>query len=955
METKNLSSVLEELNLTIIESRMEEHLVHGKTLSVFAFQIKAVYKDKEFEWEILKIYEEFRVMLKTLKKATGSELDLPQLPVKSQFVRMTQKAQLEICDSVLSGILGHQNYRKALVFAEFIEVSFSSFEENTQKYKEGYVSALGSSRIKKQKTCWVCYKAVRGFRKLWLRINKFGVEFSQSNFFNEIAEVIPFEKKFQVLTDRKNAIHSDGICVRTSQHNFIFRVGSRFKQKEWKDHITQAFEAFKALDSLQFSLENGVSFPVRTTEELKYYVDSQNYYSDLYYTLKSAQKYVFISDWWMSPELYLLRPSESHPESQIVEVLGSLADKGIEVYVFLYKEITLSLSINSLHTKNQLLERNPNIQVIRHPNFELSGWVFLWSHHSKMVCIDGRVGFMGGLDLCYGRFDNSSHYLKDTEEPYVWNGIDYSNVRVADFVEVENWQQELISRHECPRMPWHDLAVCMKGQVVKDMAKHFREIWNHAVCDITGVGQSMIGLQHQQSIRSFKTRLQSNVKVVLNKVVDHTQVNPEKGLFKNLIDRLKYQNEEQSEVCDLVKVKSNQANIVTEFLSPPRRSRSFKPQTKGALEKNDYQVTKTNLLEQLNTGKTPFLTEKKQGYQSLKVGLTNLLLKKTQNSVECQLTRSAALWSLGKEETENSVLKSYIQEIRNAQYFIYIENQFFMSSTAGKRIKNSVAQELVNKILQKHKNQEPFQVIVAMPILPGFEGEVYDDSAAVLRVQMHWQYKTICRGPSSIYKQLEAEGINPKDYISFYSLRTHSVLGETPVTEMIYIHSKAMIVDDRTVIIGSANINDRSMLGNRDSEIAMVIKDKEMTQSSMAGNPFEVAKSAHQLRISIFKEFSGLSEEVLTDPLSKSFKEAWKGVAKTNTLFYRRVFKCYPDSKIKKFTDISQKTPRLSTYLKKVSQVQGFLVEFPLKFLEEEQLKIKLSDKEYYLPYISFV
>ena len=44
-----------------------------------------------------------------------------------------------------------------------------------------------------------------------------------------------------------------------------------------------------------------------------------------------------------------------------------------------------------------------------------------------------------------------------------------------------------------------------------------------------------------------------------------------------------------------------------------------------------------------------------------------------------------------------------------------------------------------------------------------------------------------------------------------------------PVSDMIYIHSKLMIVDDRSVIIGSANINDRSMLGSRDHEIGVLI------------------------------------------------------------------------------------------------------------------------------------
>ena len=37
----------------------------------------------------------------------------------------------------------------------------------------------------------------------------------------------------------------------------------------------------------------------------------------------------------------------------------------------------------------------------------------------------------------------------------------------------------------------------------------------------------------------------------------------------------------------------------------------------------------------------------------------------------------------------------------------------------------------------------------------------------------------------------------------------------------IYVHSKMMIVDDTYIIIGSANINQRSMAGTRDTEIAV--------------------------------------------------------------------------------------------------------------------------------------
>lgn len=38
---------------------------------------------------------------------------------------------------------------------------------------------------------------------------------------------------------------------------------------------------------------------------------------------------------------------------------------------------------------------------------------------------------------------------------------------------------------------------------------------------------------------------------------------------------------------------------------------------------------------------------------------------------------------------------------------------------------------------------------------------------------------------------------------------------------MIYVHAKGMIVDDEYVIMGSANINQRSLDGSRDTEIAM--------------------------------------------------------------------------------------------------------------------------------------
>lgn len=60
-----------------------------------------------------------------------------------------------------------------------------------------------------------------------------------------------------------------------------------------------------------------------------------------------------------------------------------------------------------------------------------------------------------------------------------------------------------------------------------------------------------------------------------------------------------------------------------------------------------------------------------------------------------------------------------------------------------------------------------------------FQGGIDDGGAASVRAIMHWQYRTICRGPNSILKNLyDVVGLKAHDYISFYGLRAHGRLGD---------------------------------------------------------------------------------------------------------------------------------------------------------------------------------
>lgn len=54
---------------------------------------------------------------------------------------------------------------------------------------------------------------------------------------------------------------------------------------------------------------------------------------------------------------------------------------------------------------------------------------------------------------------------------------------------------------------------------------------------------------------------------------------------------------------------------------------------------------------------------------------------------------------------------------------------------------------------------------------------------------------------------------------------------------MIYVHAKGMIVDDEYVMLGSANINQRSMAGSRDTEIAMGAYQNHHTWAKKGKHP----------------------------------------------------------------------------------------------------------------------
>ena len=194
----------------------------------------------------------------------------------------------------------------------------------------------------------------------------------------------------------------------------------------------------------------------------------------------------------MSPEVWLKRPVvetdytsffKKNNLTRLMDVLEHKAKDGVKIYILLYYECSIAIKLNSKHTQDTLEKLHKNIVVTRHPTDKLD---LLWSHHEKLVIIDQIIGYVGGLDLCWGRYDSNEHPIYEapnSEKKYFYPFIDYSNARICDFTNVENYLVESVPRDTCLRMPWHDVHTRLIGPVVNDISRHFVERWNHARFD----------------------------------------------------------------------------------------------------------------------------------------------------------------------------------------------------------------------------------------------------------------------------------------------------------------------------------------------------------------------------------------------------------------------------------------------------------------------------------------
>ena len=1066
----------------------------------FTIKVKAVYN---YQWDVFRKPSDIKKnfadvhheLSKNYMEPSGNKADI--FTTVAGWTDDSIQLHISDIENYYRTLFQDPKIYNALTFKEFFNISVGSFNQYNSGSKpfEGYVHKKADPQCLRTAFSIACkcieYFAFSQYNNRWIVVKDDCIYYMDKSNSETGKNVYFFDRDLEVKKEGRDIIN-----IKNVSRNLILKFKTNFERDIWYKEIMKRAEAMLKI------LSNN-PFKSYTNEKkgnlAHWFTDGQDYFKDLSEKLMQAKETIFITDWWLSPEVWLVRPvptttymalayqnknkKETGPYSRLMDILYQCANRGVKVYVLVYAECSLALTLNSAHSQHALEALHPNIQVERHPQ---NCTDLLWSHHEKLVIIDQIIGYVGGLDLCWGRWDTHEHPIYEEpndKQEYNFPAIDYSNARIRDFDKVEDYLKESCDRNCEVRMPWHDVHSRLIGPVVADIARHFVERWNFSRF---GTGSGITDIKQNASVSKHNNQLKDTntldeeinkqetgkpafgfMQGIINQVNEKEKEN---ALIPNEEEDNKESTDDSSNIFSggmkmkgptklRAKRKLNKGNEVTisgssgggskgpvdytkkkgyeeEIALRERHLKNVeiidedhlyipKGKTTGKLRgrrlkdnirkiRQAQQNSASRAVTDINTNsnnnniniddneleveepkpmpsfynkfvkdigqsaKTSqggwfqnFLGQPEEKKLETNVVNVNFFKKGTKSRV--QVLRSASKWSVGIGKKENSILQGYYQLIDNAKHYLYIENQFFVSRAFSEEeradceyalsdvVENLIAFHIRKRIERAYLAKEKFRVFVFIPLLPGFAGE--PESSGTLQIILKHTYAGICRNHGmSIIEQLEKiMGDKWKDYIGFYSLRGHGMVKGEPRTELVYIHSKLMIVDDKTVILGSANINDRSMLGTRDSEYAVMINETPKLNSKMDGKDYKAANFAYTFRVNLFAEHLGVdpSNGILADPLSDEFLQLVQNTAHNNTMIYRKLWGCYPDDQYLSFKDLREhKTPTkeelIENYNKEKSGIVGHAVEFPLHFLEKENLGIDFFSVENLVPERNF-
>uniref|UniRef100_W5N7K7 Phospholipase D2 n=1 Tax=Lepisosteus oculatus TaxID=7918 RepID=W5N7K7_LEPOC len=300
-----------------------------------------------------------------------------------------------------------------------------------------------------------------------------------------ISFVLLFDPEFKVQVGRCYTDTKYGVCIQNFTRTLVIKCSS-YRQAQWWSHeIHRLSEPCEFLQTHRFD-----SFaPPREDTLARWYINGREYFADVAQALEQAREEIFITDWWLSPEIYLKRPATSH-YWRLDQILKRKAVRTSGVTLGSGSGWGQALGQTGLDAGTVLLLGWCGVrlgsgldwgQVLGQAGVKLVlGSGLDWVSLSQSGDVVDSPGESNPVPETQGSVSDQRQVSPEdlTDNTRLWLGKDYSNFITKDWVQLDRPFEDNIDRTVVPRMPWRDMAAVVHGKAARDLSRHFIQRWN---------------------------------------------------------------------------------------------------------------------------------------------------------------------------------------------------------------------------------------------------------------------------------------------------------------------------------------------------------------------------------------------------------------------------------------------------------------------------------------------
>lgn len=240
----------------------------------------------------------------------------------------------------LQAIGCNEEISKSRTYKEFCEVSEMSFHlGGCQRFKEGPLKKRSGGRFKHETQFFYCGKCCRMWSEKWFIVTNDFVAYLRSSESETIHEIMLFDASFKVEYGRASTGRDNGIMIYNSTRALFVEALTNVDQILWVQAMKEAFSNSEWNPNRQKRFESFA--PVRSNNLCSWFVDGESYFEAVHNALTHAERDVFITDWWLSPKIYLKRPVAFNKNSRTENQESWRLDKILQNLVYILYDIDL--------------------------------------------------------------------------------------------------------------------------------------------------------------------------------------------------------------------------------------------------------------------------------------------------------------------------------------------------------------------------------------------------------------------------------------------------------------------------------------------------------------------------------------------------------------------------------------------------------------------------------------